>query len=171
MAVSVVPGDRGAGRHGGHGRSTAHGRSTGRSRAGWRGLAALLAAAGALHLVVPAVYAPVVPRRLGDPRPWVLWSGVAELACAAGLARATTRRGAGWASAALFVLVYPANLAMAVRAVRSPHASGRRRAVTLARLPLQVPLVWWALRVARDPRSTTRPAARTTPRPAAVEAR
>ena len=55
-----------------------------------------------------------------------------------------TRRLGGWATAALFVAVFPGNVTMVVTA-RTPRA----RAVTLARLPLQVPLVLWAVRVAR----------------------
>ncbi len=109
----------------------------------------LLAGAGATHLAAPQVYAPIVPRRLGDPRPWVLWSGVAELLCATGLAVPRTRRAAAWASAALFVVVYPANVQMAASALRSSRASAAYRAAAVARLPLQVPLVLRALRVAR----------------------
>lgn len=122
--------------------------------AGWPALAALLAVAGVLHFAAPAAYASVVPRALGDPRPWVAWSGAAELACAAGLVPARTRRAAGWASAALFVAVYPANLSMALAALRSARASTARRALVVARLPVQVPLVWWAVAVAR---SSSRP--------------
>jgi hypothetical protein len=129
--------------------SGAAGRTTG---PGWRPLAALLGAAGALHLVVPAPFAAIVPRALGDPRPWVAWSGVAEIACAAGLRAPRTRAAAGWATAALLVAVYPANLVMARQALRSPRASAARRAVTVARLPLQAPLVWWATAVARGAR-------------------
>ena len=114
----------------------------------WRPLAVLLAAAGVTHALAPKVYDPLVPRWLGAPRPWVLGSGAAEVACAAGLALPRTRRAAALATAALFVLVFPGNVQMAVTAVRSPRASTGYRAVALARLPLQVPLVRWALRVA-----------------------
>ena len=121
-----------------------------RRRPSWRPLAALLTVAGVTHLVAPKLFAPLVPRRLGDPRPWVLWSGVAEVTCAAGLLHPRTRPAAATATAALFVAVFPGNVQMAVTAVRSPRATTGYRAVTLARLPLQVPLVRWALRVARD---------------------
>ena len=49
------------------------------------------------------------------------------------------------AAAGLFVAVFPGNVHM-VSTARTPTA----RAVTLARLPLQVPLVLWALRAARN---------------------
>ena len=109
------------------------------------GLAALLAGTGTLHLVDPHRFDPAVPTWLpGSRLGWELVSGVAELGCAALLALPRTRRLGGWATAALFVAVFPGNLDMARRA-RSP----RGRAITLARLPLQVPLVVGAWRVAR----------------------
>ena len=120
---------------------------------GWRPLAALLATAGVSHFAAPRVYEQIVPPLLGDPRPWVRWSGVAELACAAGLVVPRTRRPAALASAALFVAVYPGNLWQALDAHRS-GASPAVRAATLARLPMQVPLVLWALRVHRTPSVT-----------------
>lgn len=121
------------------------------------GLAALLAVAGALHLVSPRPFDHLIPRRLGPPRPWVLGSGVAELACAAALAHPGTRRVGGWASAALLVAVFPGNVTMAVRSRRRRRRRGSARrhwsqhpAVAWGRLPLQVPLVLWAVRVARE---------------------
>ena len=118
------------------------------SRSRWspRVLALLLAAAGATHLAVPAPYARVVPPVLGAPYAWVYASGVAELLCAAGLLVPRTRRAAALATAVLFVAVFPANVQMALDA---GDRSAGYRAVVYARLPLQVPLVLWALSVAR----------------------
>ncbi|WP_454049794.1 DoxX family protein [Cellulomonas sp. Marseille-Q8402] len=112
-------------------------------------VATAFAVSGVVHLVRPQVFEPIVPRALPHPRDLVLVSGVAELACAAGLVLPGTRRAAGAASAALLVAVFPANVQMAVDAVRGATAdrSGprlARAAVTLARLPLQWPLVRWA---------------------------
>jgi uncharacterized membrane protein len=61
-----------------------------------------------------------------------------------------TRRPAAIASAALLVAVFPGNVQHAARAMRSSRTSRGYRAGTLARLPLQAPLVTWALRVARQ---------------------
>jgi len=122
--------------------------STGRVRPGWRSLAGVLGVAGVLHLVAPQPYDRLIPRRLGAPRPWVYGSGVAEIACATALLVPRSRRAGALATAALFVGVFPGNVTMAVRALRSPRASGRTKALTVARLPLQVPLVAWALDVA-----------------------
>ena len=112
-----------------------------------RSLAALLLVTGSLHFVVPAPFDAIVPGFLGAPRLWTYASGVAELACAAGLLVPRTRRAAGWACAALFVAVFPANLQMAVDALRGDGSV----LVSLLRLPLQVPLVVCAVYVARTP--------------------
>lgn len=112
-------------------------------------LAAGLAVTGTLHLVKPQPYDSLIPRFLGRPRPWVYGSGVVELACAAALAAPATRQMGALASAAMFVGVFPGNVTMAARALGSPRASGRVKTLTVARLPLQAPLVFWALDVAR----------------------
>jgi uncharacterized membrane protein len=110
-------------------------------------LAGLLAAAGVTHLVRPGVYDPIVPRALpGPPRFWTYASGVAELAVAAAVANPATRRTGGRAAAALFVAVLPANVTMAVD---WRHRRPTKRAIAYGRVPLQAPLIWWALRVAR----------------------
>ena len=110
-------------------------------------LAGLFTLSGVVHLVRPQVYEPIVPRVLPARRQVVLVSGVAELVCAAGLLHPRTRRAAGWASAGLLLAVYPANVKMALDARRS--RSTGLRAATLARLPLQLPMVRTALRAAR----------------------
>lgn len=110
----------------------------------------MLGASGLLHLARPRIYEPLIPHRLGDARAWVLASGAAEIVCAAGLLGRRTRRPAGWASAGLLVAVFPGNIQHAVSAVRSTRTSRGYRAAVLARLPVQVPLVAWAARVARE---------------------
>ena len=124
----------------------------------WRlGLASLFTLAGAAHFVVPKGFGTIVPPFLGPPFPYVYASGVAELSCAVGLLvrPAWVRERAGWASAALLVVVFPANVYMAVAAFTSPHGVGYR-AGTLARLPLQIPLVWAAVAVALSERERAR---------------
>jgi uncharacterized membrane protein len=121
---------------------------------GARAVAAAFAVSGVVHLVRPAVFEGAVPRILPRRRDLVLWSGVAELACAATLAVPFTRRAGGSASAALLVAVFPANVQMAVDAVaglrrRPGRAAVVRAAVTAARLPLQLPLVRWAASAGR----------------------
>lgn len=131
-----------------HHPAPAGGVALGAGRGARAGLVGLLGVAGVAHFTTPAPFARIVPRVLGRPEPWVAASGVAELVCAAGLLVPRTRRAAALAAAGLFVAVYPANLVMAAQALRSERAPGWYRAVALARLPLQVPLVLWALRAA-----------------------
>lgn len=119
-----------------------------------KALAGLLATTGVLHFARPRPYDAIVPTVLpGRARTWTYLSGVAELACAAAIAVPATRRIGALAAAALFVAVFPANVKMAVDERR---ASPRRRAIAYGRLPLQLPLVWWALRVG-DAADRTRP--------------
>jgi uncharacterized membrane protein len=111
------------------------------------GLAGLLATTGMLHFATPGPFDMIVPRQLpGAPRTWTYLSGAAELAVAAAIAVPRTRRLGGLAAAVLFVAVFPANVKMAVD---WRHASPARRAVAYGRLPLQLPLIAWARRVAR----------------------
>jgi uncharacterized membrane protein len=110
-------------------------------------LAALLATSGATHFARPKPFDSIVPRRLpGRPRTWTYLSGAAELLVAAAIAHPRTRKAGGLAAAGLFVAVFPANVKMAVD---WRHASPARRAIAIGRLPLQIPLVRWGLRVAR----------------------
>ena len=112
-----------------------------RSSASALSLAALLLVAGAAHFVVPRSYERIVPRVFGDPLFWVRWSGVAEIVCAGLVAHPRTRRVGAWAAAGLFVAVFPANVKMALD-------GGVPGGLAWARLPLQIPLVVWAYRVA-----------------------
>ncbi|MDQ3152435.1 MAG: hypothetical protein M3R63_12185 [Actinomycetota bacterium] len=112
-------------------------------------LAGMLATTGVLHFTVPQPFDDIVPRSLpGPPRRWTLLSGVAEIAVAAAVAVPRTRRLGGLAAAALFVAVFPANVRMALDWRTRPLP---QRVAVWARLPLQVPLVGWALRASRDP--------------------
>ena len=112
-----------------------------------KALSGIFAISGALHLVKPEVYEPIVPSVVPAHREVVLASGVAELLCAAGLLHPRTRRVAGWASAALLLAVYPANVKMA-NDVKDSRRTGLKTAA-FARLPLQLPMIRTALRAAR----------------------
>ncbi|MBB4904174.1 DoxX family protein [Actinophytocola algeriensis] len=106
-------------------------------------LAALLTTTGTLHFAAPRPFDSVIPPAIpGPPRFWTYASGVAELGVAGLLAVPRTRRLGGSLAAALFVAVFPAN----IWAVRLFWRKPLLRAVMLARLPLQVPLVTEALR-------------------------
>ena len=115
-------------------------------------LAGLFLVSGVLHFARPQAFEPIVPKSLPRRRGLVYASGVAEIACAAGLLVPRTRRTAGLTSAALLVAVFPANVTMTAQAVkrldRNP-ADPRRQAylaATVARLPLQWPMIRAGLR-------------------------
>ena len=115
-------------------------------------LVAIFAVSGVVHLVKPDVYEPLMPSWVPRHREVILGSGVAELACATGLVLPATRRTAGWASALLLVAIFPGNLKMAVDAQQIRSTSSKARGfklATLARLPMQWPMIRAALKVAR----------------------
>ncbi|AGT91991.1 hypothetical protein EEB12_04550 [Rhodococcus sp. WS1] len=114
-------------------------------------LSALLLGAGTMHFAAPSFFDSTVPRQLpGQARTYTQVSGVAELAIGAALAVPKTRKlGAGLA-AALFVAVFPANIQMAIDWCRSPKTSTPQKIGSIARLPLQVPLVTEALKARRN---------------------
>lgn len=110
-------------------------------------LAALFATSGTLHFLKPRHFESIVPRQLPARRALVYASGVAELACAAGLLLPATRRAAGLWSAALLVAVFPANVQMAVDVCRS--GGGVAKSLALLRLPLQLSMIRAAWRAGR----------------------
>jgi uncharacterized membrane protein len=115
-------------------------------------LAALLVGAGAAHFAATDRYAQIIPRAFPQSmhRPLVEVSGIAEIACAGLLAVRRTRRVGAVAAALLFVGVFPANVQMAVDGgIAGAGFPLGSPVVAWLRLPLQLPLVAWALSVAR----------------------
>jgi uncharacterized membrane protein len=111
-------------------------------------LAGLLAGAGATHFAVPAFYDAMIPAVLpGAPRTWTYGSGAVEIAVGAAVLAPRTRALGALAAAGLFAGVLPANVKMAIDARRSD--SPAYRLGTVLRLPMQVPLIVWALQVRR----------------------
>lgn len=110
------------------------------------GLIALMAGSGILHFVKPEPYVAIVPGWIPDAEAAVFWSGVAEGAVAAGLAHPRTRRLAAWATIALLVAVFPANVQHALDTPEGTAAWWGTR----ARLPVQAVLIWWASRFTRS---------------------
>lgn len=108
-----------------------------------RALAAFVGFAGISHFVRPTFFDAIVPRPLpGSARSWTYVSGAAEVAVAAAVVNPASRRWGSIAAAALFVAVFPANVQAAIDA-----RTAAEKALTWARLPLQIPLVRWALKV------------------------
>lgn len=116
-----------------------------------RGLAALLSIAAMAHVLRPQWFLGMIPSWIpgGRERLHTL-ATVAEGVTAALLWVPRTARAGGALAAATFLGVFPAN----VEAVRRGGYRGApgwlaTRGAAIARLPLQVPLVWWSLRVMR----------------------
>lgn len=103
--------------------------------------------AGALHLIKPEHYIRIMPPWLPAPAMLVLISGLAEIAGGLGLLLPQTRVAAGWGLIALLIAVFPANVQMLLSAV-DHHASRGWIALLIARLPLQIVLIWWVWRAA-----------------------
>ena len=108
--------------------------------------------AGALHFVIPRSYQRIVPKPLGHAAFLVAASGVIEIGAGVLVAIPATRRLGAWLSVILLVAVWPANVQMAVDG-GVPGAGFPLESPVFAwlRVPLQVPLVLWALRQARRP--------------------
>lgn len=114
-------------------------------------LAGLLAGAGSTHFAFPAFYDAMIPDVLpGEPRVWTHGAGALELVVAVAITVPRTRRVGALGAAALFAGVLPANVKMAVESRRS--SSTAYRVGTWLRLPMQLPLIGWALRVSRSAR-------------------
>jgi uncharacterized membrane protein len=110
-------------------------------------LAAFLIGAGTMHFVNPGFFDEIVPPWApGSARAATYVSGVAELLVGIGIVVSRTRRLALWSAAVLFVVVFPANIYMAWDWRDRELAE---RLVAYGRLPLQIPMIWWAVSLAR----------------------
>ena len=108
-------------------------------------LALLFVGAGILHFVRPETYLRIMPPWLPAPLLLVYVSGAFEILGGLGLLWPRTRRLAGWGLLALLVAVFPANIYMA-----QIHGQlGIPGWLAWARLPLQLPLLWWVWRASR----------------------
>ncbi|MHA3704691.1 DoxX family protein [Jatrophihabitans sp. YIM 134969] len=123
-------------------------------------LGILLLVTGTDHFLSPSGFEAIVPRALGSPAFWVAASGVAELLVAVGLLVRPTRRLAALAAVVLFVVVFPANVQMALDSGDGTPGWTHVPWVAWARLPLQIPLIVWAGWIAATTSSTVWPVRR-----------
>ncbi len=111
-------------------------------------MAAMLIGIGVGHFVRPQPFDTIVPAELpGSARFYTYASGVAEVGTGVLLLVPRTRRTGALAAAALYLAVFPANLNM-VRLWKDKPLP--MKAVALARLPMQVPMVTRALAIRRN---------------------
>jgi uncharacterized membrane protein len=110
--------------------------------------------AGVLHFVVPELYVRIVPPVFPAALALVYLSGLAEIAVGIGLLVPRTRRHAAWATVALLVAIFPANVYMATHGVvikGLPGGGDPSNVVRWGRLPVQAVLILWALWYTRPP--------------------
>lgn len=103
--------------------------------------------AGALHFVFTQTYTNIMPSYLPAHRDLVLVSGAAEMLGGAGVLIPATRRPAAWGLITLLIAVFPANLTMITENSRFPTVP---LWAAWLRLPLQLPLLYWAWRYTRE---------------------
>lgn len=113
-------------------------------------MAAFYIAAGVNHFLSPDFYVAIMPPYL----PWhlelVYLSGIAEIVCGVGLLIPRTRVLAAWATIALLIAIFPANLHVALNDV---PLAGRTEGAGIwnwVRLPFQLVLIAWAWWYTRD---------------------
>ena len=111
-------------------------------------LALFFIAAGIMHFVIPHPYARIVPPIFPHPLLLVFLSGIAEILGGVGLLVPWTQRAAAWGLVFLLIAVFPANIYMAVAHLPVPGILGQAWA-QWARLPLQIPMILWALQYVR----------------------
>jgi uncharacterized membrane protein len=117
------------------------------SRAPALRMATLLIGIGVTHFLAPKPFDDIVPAELpGSQRFYTYASGAAEVITGGLLLAKATRRLGALAAAVLFVAVFPANVNMVRLWWNRPWLM---RLVALARLPLQIPMVTYALRIRR----------------------
>lgn len=115
-------------------------------------LTVLLAGAGILHFVKPEPFEKIVPKQLPYKKELVYASGVVEVGSAILLARPQTRHWGGRLAALLLIGVFPANVQMTADVMQSRKAPTWFKVGTVARLPLQLPLLRIARKAAATPR-------------------
>ena len=114
-------------------------------------MGALYVVAGSLHFAATSTYMRIMPIYLPAHRELVLLSGAAEIAGGLGILVPQSRTGqpsraAAWGLVALLIAVFPANLTFITDPARFP---GVPLWAAWLRLPLQLPLIYWAWRYTR----------------------
>lgn len=102
---------------------------------------------GVLHFVRPESFLAIMPAWAPFHLFWVYASGAVEIAGGLGLLIPRYRKAAGWALLVLLIVVFPANINMAVNELALPGRDPLPVWALWARLPVQFVLlfgVWWS---------------------------
>lgn len=117
--------------------------------------------AGVMHFAKPDFFESIVPDWFPDAKLANQASGAAEIVFGLGLMATQTRKMSAYGLAALTVIVFPANIDMALNDVEVKPSDGKMirsvgtavgpaRVVNWLRLPLQLPLMFALVRLARN---------------------
>ena len=98
-------------------------------------------AAGIYHFANPDFYKKIMPPYLPYHIQLIYVTGVCEILIGLFLLPASTRTYAAWFLIAFLILIFPANIQMAINfwQKKNPYLW-----IALLRLPLQLVLIWWA---------------------------
>jgi uncharacterized membrane protein len=107
-------------------------------------MAAFYVFAGVNHFRSPELYVQIMPPYL----PWhlelVYLSGIAEIVCGIGVLIPRTRVMAAWATIALLIAIFPANVHVALNDVPMAGAEQGAGIWNWVRLPFQLVFIAWA---------------------------
>ena len=100
--------------------------------------------AGLNHFRSPELYVQIMPPYLPWQLELVYLSGIAEIVCGIGVLIPRTRVLAAWATIALLIAIFPANVHVALYNVPLAGAEQGAGIWNWVRLPLQLVLIAWA---------------------------
>ncbi len=99
---------------------------------------------GSFHLINPGVFKSLIPPVLGNDLFWIIASGFLEIACAIGLL--TKQKWAPKLTAGVLLVIWVGNWWYAIDVTWNLESSLILIIGSWLRLPLQIPLIQWALR-------------------------
>jgi uncharacterized membrane protein len=99
---------------------------------------------GSFHLINPGVFQALVPPILGMQNFWIILSGILEIVCAIGLL--TRQKWAPKFTAFILMAIWVGNWWYAIDVTFNLESSWFLIIGAWLRLPLQIPLIQWALR-------------------------
>lgn len=104
-------------------------------------MAVLYVLAGIYHFIHPEMYYKIMPRWVPLPVLVNSLTGVAEIVLGVLLLPYATRNVAAWGVIVLLIVVFPANIQMAIDYYGNSHP---QLWLAILRLPVQALLIWWA---------------------------
>jgi uncharacterized membrane protein len=99
---------------------------------------------GSFHLIDPGVFYALIPPMLGMQNLWIVLSGILEIVCAIGLV--TKQKWAPKLTAGVLLVIWVGNWWYAIDVTWNLESSWLLILGSWLRLPLQIPLIQWALR-------------------------